>query len=650
LRTKHARVLTAVLLVTLGRCALAKNNVVGSVDFSGNPKFNADSIADSREGHWQWLSFPGGRLVLNPSPVDCSHIPPPLAKNIPLNLGGWVGTKTIKLLNISHVLVSDSGSASESATSLNTTWFPYKSVYTAIYSGGVQLEGQDFFIDANSSLMRDLVFTSGSPTSAELGGDIPAGAQAKWISGEGVLLVSSNDFIYALSFVRGSNNRSLPVQIDASVAAGKYLLRVGLESGVSDLVIGFGFATRSEGDSTAIARARVGIHRGVVASLAATKAEMEEALRRVPAPRKWGVEGSGGAVVSVAQHRQAYYAAWTFVIQDVVRKLPESSFPYDQLMTGKPSLWNEGDPRAPGTAQWDSLLGYQWLCYVDCKAAWSAFSGLMSLVDSNGAIAGESLPARKAQTAWILYSRTHDRAQLQKLYPAIRKNLLWEEENPRWIYGDHNIADEKDLEFTASWIYDAGFANLICNELGNSQDAQMWRSKQVEMAENSKTWFFSDPARIHQYYFTNEGVNDKADRVDADHPELSAYITQALAVQRLSPAIRTRIADYFTQGFRPKQNGLGFEDYKYPDVNLTAYGLIDAGQTSQTVSFISGVLRESIRVGTFVEAINKTPAADGVQESLFSPLNIIEFTWLLNGCRYDGGNPVYVDLMKKSRR
>ena len=641
---------TALLLMSLNLLASTKNRRVGTVDFSGDPQFDADSISASGPNHWQWLSFPGGRLVLNPSPVDCSHIPPPLAKDIPLNLGGWVGTKTIKLLSISHVLVSTSASISAPATSLSTTWFPYRFTFDADYPGNIQLHGKDFFTDVNSSLIRDLAFTSGGDATVELGGVYEATEQANWIPADDMLVVSSPDYIYAMKFARIVNGHAMPLRTDAAMQPNGYELKVNLGPGASEIAIGFGFATSSEGQTTAIVRADQCFHQRISEALAHSRAGIEGALRRVPAPQKWGIEAGGGSGgVTAAQHRRAYDAAWAFVIQDVVRKLPESSFAYDQLMTGKPSLWNEGDPRAPGTAQWDSVLGYQWLCYVDCKAAWSAFSGLMSLVDSNGAIAGESLPARKAQTAWILYSRTKDIARLRRIYPAIRKNLLWEEENPRWIYGDHNIADEKDLEFTASWIYDAGFANLICNELGNSSDAQMWRSKQAEMAENSKTWFFSDPARIHQYYFANQGVNEKADRVEADHAEFSAYITQALAVQRLSPAIRMRIADYFTQGFRPAENGLGFDNYKYPDVNLTAYGLIDAGRMDQAVEFVSGVLRESIQVGTFVEAINKTPAADGVQESLFSPSNIIEFTWLLNDCRYDGGNPVYVDLTDHSR-
>ena len=513
---KHARILAAVLLLTMGRCALAKDHVVGTVDFSGDAQFDADSISASGSNHWQWLSFPGGRLVLNPSPVDVSQIPAPLTKDIPLNLGGWVGTRTIKLLNTSHVLVGTSASSSEPATSLRTTWFPYKFAFSADYPDSIQLHGQDFFVDANSSLIRDLAFTSSADATVELGGVYEATEQANWIPADDMLVVSSHDYIYAMVFARIVNGHPLPLQADAIIKPSGYELRVNLAPGASEIAIGFGFATHSEGEATATARAKQCFHQPISETLAHSRARIEGDLRRVPAPQKWGIEAGGGSGVTAAQHRQAYYAAWTFIIQDVVRKLPESSFAYDQLMTGKPSLWNEGDPRAPGTAQWDSVLGYQWLCYVDCNAAWSAFAGLMSLVDKDGAIAGESLPARKAQTAWILYSRTHDRALLQRLYPAIRKNLLWEEENPRWIYGDHNIADEKDLEFTASWIYDAGFANLICDELGNSSDAQMWRSKQAQMAENSETWFFSDPAQIHQYYLRKDKAVFRGDRVEPD--------------------------------------------------------------------------------------------------------------------------------------
>ena len=425
----------ALLFMPLNLLASAKKLFVGSVDFSGDAQFDADSISASGPNHWQWLSFPGGRLVLNPSPVDVSQIPAPLTKDIPLNLGGWVGTRTIKLLNISHVLVSTSASTLDPASSLSTTWFPYKLTFDANYGSGIQLDGQDFFVDEDSSLIRDLAFTTSADATVELGGVYEATEQANWIPADDMLVVSSPDYVYAMVFARIVNGHPMPLQVDAAIQPKGYELRVNLGPGQSEIAIGFGFATHSEGERTAVARAKQCFHQPISETLAHSRARIEGDLRRVPAPQKWGIEAGGGlGGVTAAQHRRAYYAAWTFVIQDVVRKLPESSFAYDQLMTGKPSLWNEGEPRAPGTAQWDSVLGYQWLCYIDCRAAWSAFSGLMSLVDANGDIAGESLPARKAQTAWILYSKTHDRAQLEAVYPAIRKNLLWEERNPRWIY------------------------------------------------------------------------------------------------------------------------------------------------------------------------------------------------------------------------
>ena len=78
-----------VVVLTLALRVQALDGVVGSVDFSGNPAFDADSIANSDPNPWQWSSYPGARLVLNPSPHDTA-IPRPLGSDLPLNLGGWV--------------------------------------------------------------------------------------------------------------------------------------------------------------------------------------------------------------------------------------------------------------------------------------------------------------------------------------------------------------------------------------------------------------------------------------------------------------------------------------------------------------------------------------------------------------------------------
>ena len=311
----------ALLLTAAAPWASAKDKVIGTVDFSGDPQFNADSIAASGPKHWQWLSYPGGRLVLNPSLND-NHIAPPLSKDIPLNIGGWVGSKTIKLLDISHVLISASGATPAPARALNTTWFPYKFAFDATYDGGAQLRGQDFFTDVDSSFIRDLTITSRSPLTVELGGNLRASQQAKWNPDTRVLVVSSSDYIFALHFVQITKERSFPAKADAVLEPDKYVVSVDEPSGRSEVAIGFGFATSSEGEALAVSRAIGCFHQSIAKSLAIPRELIEKQLRRVPAPQRWGINGGAGKQVSSAQHRQSYYAAWTFIIQDVVYPCP----------------------------------------------------------------------------------------------------------------------------------------------------------------------------------------------------------------------------------------------------------------------------------------------------------------------------------------
>jgi len=95
--------------------------------------------------------------------------------------------------------------------------------------------------------------------------------------------------------------------------------------------------------------------------------------------------------------------------------------------------------------------------------------------------------------------------------------------------------------------------------------------------------------------------------------------------------------------WRTQSTGTALAASRYPNVNLTAYGLLDLGQRRKAQQFIAVVLRDVLRAGSFGEVVsfeNGVPVMTGVQESLFSPLIVIEFTWLLNGCRYDAGTPI----------
>src|SRR3954452_8156690 len=93
-----------------------------------------------------------------------------------------------------------------------------------------------------------------------------------------------------------------------------------------------------------------------------------------------------------------------------------------------------------------------------------------------GELGGESLPSRKAQTAWILYQATGDREKLESIYDALKIHLDWEKENMRWVLHSHNYLDERDSEFVASLIFDVQYASKIASELGHTDDAAQWDS------------------------------------------------------------------------------------------------------------------------------------------------------------------------------
>ncbi|MFZ0138589.1 MAG: hypothetical protein WAK89_16100, partial [Candidatus Sulfotelmatobacter sp.] len=151
-----------------------------------------------------------------------------------------MGTRTIKLLNISHVLASTSGSTLDPASSVSTTWFPYKLTFDANYGSSIQLHGLDFFVDEDSSLIRDLTFTSSADATVELGGVYEATEQANWIPADDMLVVSSPDYVYAMMFARVVNGHPMPLQADAAIQPKGYELRVNLGPGASQIAIGFG--------------------------------------------------------------------------------------------------------------------------------------------------------------------------------------------------------------------------------------------------------------------------------------------------------------------------------------------------------------------------------------------------------------------------
>lgn len=146
-------------------------------------------------------------------------------------------------------------------------------------------------------------------------------------------------------------------------------------------------------------------------------------MRKVPQLDSFSLQRIETKGVTSAMIERAYYAAWIFLASNILQKSPESGYEYTQFACGKPSLWGQGAPEAPYSASWESLIAMQLYASIYPEQAWDAFKGLMSLVDDTGMLAGESLPSRKAQTAFILYEATGNKQLLSDVYPALKKYM-----------------------------------------------------------------------------------------------------------------------------------------------------------------------------------------------------------------------------------
>ena len=608
--------------------------VIGDLNLEGDPEFDSDSISNSDPNQWRWLSYPGSRLVFNPETIN---IPIPL--NLSLKLGFWVGNDRLVLDDIWNIKVAPTDGEASEASSASSTWYPYRIAFSADYAvpSGTHVTGYDFFYDVNSFVR--VVEVNGS-TSKDLivNGTISGNGGGQWLSEDKVILVSDSKYYYVIRIVGLSGEDLEPIELATSPTIGgsTWTMRVpyGDETGL--VGVSFGFATRSEGQTKAILRAKQALSLSVADSLTNTKFNWDMLLKEVPSPAIWGIDLVLDYGVTSEQHRRNYYAAWAFLLSNLTEILPdlEYQYPYPQVYAGKPSNYTIGLPNAKATASWDSLFGYEWLAYLMPDVAWKAYEGLIAQVESDGKLSGESLPSRKAETAWFLYNHDPDKylPNLKAIYPNLRKYLLWNENNLRWT----DVTDEKDSEYLISWLVDVDYAIKIANEIGKTDDINMWLDKQRSMIKNYRDWYFA-PEKIYQYWFTDKKVHYWGIRTE----DIDYMITTGLAIKNLPSDLLARLEKYYLDIHNGSEVNGGFaKDVKYPDMSLTLRGLLDKGMYIQAKELANAALRDVIRATEFSENTKPDATPGGVMPSIFSACALIEYTWLTNNVRIDSGLPM----------
>ncbi|QDZ16042.1 hypothetical protein [Humibacter ginsenosidimutans] len=568
---------------------------------------------------------------------------------------GWTGSHTfwVKLYEISaggsssttfSSLTVHSGAAPRAAATANSNqWFPDRLAFDAKFSSG-SLDGFDTFHDTNSVTRfvdaQGLEGADGEGT-LTIAGSYTSSAQYDATSNVITLLQSHETIAIALPSAAkvefypstgamqfGDGGTASPVADD-----GVWSADVG---GTGTYAVGIAFAV---GGDTAAAKAEAeaaATVKGAGDDDSARQTFWNAYLAKVPAPSDFSIHDVQNLGVTADDVRAMYYQAFVDLEQNVLPVMSESSS-HAQIATGKPSLYMGGPQGASASASWDSLLGMQDLVYVDPDVAWDAFDGIMDAVGSDGALDGESLPARKAQTAWVLYQVTGDRQKLADVYAAVKRNLAWEAENPHWNYGG-TPASQVDAEFVASLIVDYGYAQQIADALGQTADVAGFKQAQnAELADYEKWFFPADGSTVYQHYLDGSKPDDAG---------LTMYVTTGLHVPGLSAADVTALQSRFAQDYDLNQQlaGLAQTAIKAPDEMYMVYGLLDHGMVSDADGVINSLTRDIVRTGTFAEVyqqssgnIDDVPLARSVYPSLFGVANLIDNVWMENGYRADQG-------------
>ncbi|UFU03235.1 hypothetical protein LQF12_01070 [Ruania suaedae] len=526
-----------------------------------------------------------------------------------------------------------------------TDWSPGGLGFTAQYQGGGDLHGHDVFVDEHS-VLREVTI------------DEPLGEErALVVAGEyvgdveldralGVLRIRAPYAHLAVTVPDGAQIRYHPDEASLqSGAAGspEPLSRTGvwaltLAPGTRSFRLGCGF---SPTDAEAAQRtATAAAEHGAQERSTHWHAVWDDVLARVPHPRSFELLGlADHEAVTAPDVRAAYYRAFLGLYANVLPPQPESGYHYPTVATGKGSMWNYGAPGARTAAAWETFLAIQFLAYLDPDIAWASFHGLMALVVEDGSLAGEGLPSRKAQTAWILFSLTGDREALAGGYPQLRRLVRWQAQHPRWVYGDYDHAGEQDAEFLTSAVIDLGFIRQIAAELGEDGDLAIYEElREALLVDYAARFFRGDERAAVQHWFpADPGCGPRG-----GCEGLGLQVAMGLAVHGLADWQRTALLARFDTQFDAQDQLGGFDVVKHSNLGYTVDGLMLSGRWDQAQTLSNLALRDVVRSGSFAEVYDRGPQGPrpgGVRPSIFGMTQVIDSVWLNNGFRMDRGVP-----------
>lgn len=548
----------------------------------------------------------------------------------------------------------------QSPSDYTNTWNPQSLDWTGTYGGSGSYSTRDVFVDATtvSRLVTAENLTAGSPT---LAGRF-SGTTA-WDATTRVLTVSADNYTRAVGFPsdaevlffdspgaasRGTGGTAAPASSSTAWVA---VLPNDADSAIG---LGYAYGTGADAKSAAAASASHGADASVVtAALQSRTDEWNAYLAAVPAVQDYTLHAVSAEGTTGEDIRAMYYRSFVNLKQTVVPPQPESGISHAQVATGKAATYNGGSERNRASASWDSLLGIQYLGYTEPALAWDSLVGMMADVEADGGLNGESLPSRKAQTAWMLYSITGDKDKLAEVYPAIKAHMGWSSEHLAWNIDSHYpgggvpASQERDAEFVNSLAIDLDYAAESARVLGLDADAASFLALQKTLLAQYQEWFFMPDGRAVQYYWTS-----KPDATYDQRKGTVNYVGTGLHLPGLTDAETTAIMARFDAEYDPVAQfaGTASDSIKTPDAQFVAYGLIEHGQAQKVQVYLESTLRDITRTNRFSEVYQQgknpgdAPISRGESPTTFGMAHVIDNLWMLNGYRSDEGTPTFVRL------
>ncbi len=554
------------------------------------------------------------------------------------------------------------------ATDYSTAWQANELPFQATYDNNVVMDGTDFFYDKNT-IIRKMHFNSnytGNPSFIICG--YYSGSDIALT--DDILYVDNGTFKYAIKSTVLTNatikfystRLELMGQVNGTSSpstSGYWSVQFDLNNLPNkELFSSIAFSYKNDNEDPDALTNRIKrpfISNNIEVQYNTQKEYWNDFYSKVPLPSNFEIETVNSKGVTAEQIRNIYYKSWVHIAQNVLEADPVN-YNYPQIVTGKPSMWDEAAEQAPYSATWESFFGMQFYAFIDPQTSWDAFDGIMSLVDETGMIGGESLPSRKAQTAWILYQITKDKTRLAQVYDALERYLNWRLQYPHWIYaGNPETAypdpAKKDADFAFSAIIDIDYMIKISKVVKDEFIAYEWEDKKINFFDDCLSWFWITPnSRPVQYYNTSTGGRANGNLY---------WVTKGLHVDLLKNETDYLNSMYsaFSNNFNSNYNfgGISLGYPKYPDMGYTLYGLIDNSKVEKASNLIDVSIRDIVRSGNWLAESYEitdnmeTPYPMGVRPSTFGAAMMIDFVMIKNGFRYDFGTPYIQNLFNGAR-